>query len=91
MVRVRFASLSLQKSEHGVVCHFTIAQDLHHQAGSYGLTPMNRHDRTASVGMLQEVVAASHADRLETVSVQRCYDLPAGEPREPGHPSTQTR
>jgi hypothetical protein len=88
---LRGVKKALQESEQIVAGHLAVAQYLRHQARSYRLAPMNRHNRTSPVRMLQEMVAASHTDRFKATSVQCRYDLPPGDPRQSGHPSTQTR
>jgi hypothetical protein len=90
-MRAPSAPAALQEFEQIVLCHVTIAQYLCHQARSYNFAPVDGHNRTPSITMLQEMMAASHADGLEAMSMQCSHHLPAGDPRKSGHPSTQTR
>jgi hypothetical protein len=90
-MRIPSVPVVLQDFPQVAVCHLTIAQYLPHQARPYGFAPMDGHNCAPSIGMLQEMMAASHAGCFEAMTMQCSYDLAAGDPRESGHPSTQTR
>ena len=81
----------LQQCAKLVSGQLTVMKNLAQQPGAYRFTCMNGNNRCASVGMLQEMVAAPRAGHHEASFAESGDDLPATDPRQTAHDSTKIR
>jgi len=87
---IRVRSRSKQIVE--LLCrNLAVMKDFPEQPRTENLASMNRDNGDASILMAKEVMAAAHANDLETKTSQSGHQLLAGDPRLAGSHATRTR